>query len=105
MVRWFLLTACLMVTAMIFGCASAGKQFDTTHVNDVKIGQDKSQIQTWFGSPNTSTAITGHPKGCTERWMYTYAHAVGFGKVTESKTLVVDYDSKGKVCDHAYSGM
>lgn len=41
--------------------------------------------------------------GIESRWTYVYAHAVGFGKVTESHCLVVDFDVNGKVCASDYA--
>ena len=99
-VRLFAATAVLLLA----GCASSGRQFDATHVNEIQNGkQDKATIAGWFGEPGQRQPITGHPAGCTERWLWTYAHAVGFGNVTEAHSLVIDFDSKGLVCDHAYT--
>ncbi len=92
------------VGVLLFGCASSGRQFNTTHVNDIQVNvQDKQTIMDWFGEPMQKTTLTNNPKGCVERWTYTYAKAVGFGTVTESHALVVDFDANGKVCDQAYS--
>jgi hypothetical protein len=101
----------IVIVGIVFGglilflsCASVGRQFDTTHVNDIRIGiQDKQTISGWFGEPYQKTDLVNNPKHCVERWTYTYAHAVGFGTVTESYALVVDFDASGKVCDNAYS--
>jgi outer membrane protein assembly factor BamE (lipoprotein component of BamABCDE complex) len=93
----------IIVGILFIGCASSGRQFSTTHVNDIQIGvQDKQTITDWFGKPLTITNLSNNPKGCVERWIYTYAKAVGFGNVTESNSLVVDFNSNGKVCDQAY---
>jgi hypothetical protein len=89
---------------LLAGCASSGRQFDTAHVNEIQNGkQDKATIAAWFGEPGQKLPVSGSPAGCTERWLWTYAHAVGFGKVTEAHSLVVDFDAKGLVCDHAYT--
>jgi hypothetical protein len=89
--------------ASLAACASAGRDFDTTHVTDVKKGvQNKSQIKAWFGEPHQVQGLSGHPAGCTERWTYTYAYSDRGGMRTTSKTLVVDFDSGGAVCDHAF---
>jgi outer membrane protein assembly factor BamE (lipoprotein component of BamABCDE complex) len=94
----------LGIFCLFVGCASTGKQFDTLHANDVKVGmQDKQTIEQWFGEPYKKATLTTNRNGCAERWTYMYAHAVGFGTVTESHALVVDFDSNGKVCDQAYS--
>jgi len=95
----------LFLALIIAGCASAGKPIDKTHINDVENGvQTKAQIRQWFGEPYTvKTNLQGHPGGCVERWTYEYAKARGFGNVTYSEILVVDFGPEGKVCDHAYS--
>jgi len=95
----------LLLFVMMAACASAGKPIDKTHMNDISNGvQDKAQIRQWFGEPYTvKTGLVGHPSGCVERWTYEYAKARGFGNVTYSEILVVDFDPAGKVCDHAYS--
>jgi outer membrane protein assembly factor BamE (lipoprotein component of BamABCDE complex) len=93
----------LMLAAFLAGCASSGRQFNTTKVNDIKKGvHDKTDILAWFGEPFSKVALTGSSMKCIERWTYVYAHAVGFGTVTESHSLVVDFDATGKVCDSAY---
>lgn len=92
---------CLLMAA----CATVGKKFDTTHVNDIVKGrQTKQQIQAWFGAPSqTVSPLSGHPAGCVERWIWTYAHSTSGGRHTVSESLVVDFNKAGKVCDHAYS--
>jgi hypothetical protein len=86
-------------------CATAGNKVDRTHIDDIQNGaQNKDQIRTWFGEPYTiKTNLQGHPYGCVERWTFEYAKAQGFGTVTYSEMLVVDFDAEDKVCDHAFS--
>ncbi len=95
----------LFLVLFIGACASAGKPIDKTHMDEITNGvQTKVQIRQWFGEPYTvKTGLTGHPSGCVERWTYEYAKARGFGNVTYSEVLVVDFDIEEKVCDHAYS--
>lgn len=95
----------LLLILVITACASAGQKVKREHIGDIKNGvQNKEQIRAWFGEPYTvKTDLTGHPKGCIERWTFEYAKARGFGKVTYSEILVVDFDKNGKVCDHAFS--
>ncbi len=62
----------------------------------------KAQIQGWFGEPFRVETLSGHPAGCTERWTYTYAYSDRGGARTQAKTLVVDFDAGGSVCDHAF---
>ncbi|MGE0711047.1 MAG: outer membrane protein assembly factor BamE [Planctomycetota bacterium] len=90
--------------ALMGGCASVGREFDTTHVNDIKNGvTTKPQIRGWFGEPHQVTKpLQGSPVGAVERWNYTYAHSVA-GASTQSEALVVDFDPKDVVVDHAYS--
>jgi outer membrane protein assembly factor BamE (lipoprotein component of BamABCDE complex) len=93
------------VVLVIGACASTGKQFDRTHVNDIKnTVQTKSDIRGWFGEPY-QVVMTNLPPGTAERWTYVYAHSSYGGAKTESASLVVDFDKDGKVCDHAYQEM
>ena len=94
----------IWAAALMLSCATVGKEFDTTHANDVQSGvHDKQQMRAWFGEPHQVTApLREHPAGCVERWQWTHAHSVAGGS-TESESLVVDFDAQGKVCDHAFS--
>jgi outer membrane protein assembly factor BamE (lipoprotein component of BamABCDE complex) len=94
--------AVVAVLALV-SCASAGRQFDTTHVYDIKKGtQDKDQIRAWFGEPYRVQAVSGSPLRCVERWTYTHAFSSWGGTKTKTETLVVDFNKSGKVCDNAY---
>jgi outer membrane protein assembly factor BamE (lipoprotein component of BamABCDE complex) len=101
MKKW--LAIMVVGAACALGCATVGKQFDTTHVNDIKKGEDdKAKIKGWFGEPHTTAPVTNSAAGCVERWQWTYAHSVAGGS-TVADSLVVDFDKDGKVCDNAYS--
>lgn len=95
----------LLFVFLLTACATAGSRIERTHLNDIKDGiQTKARIRSWFGEPYTvKTDLNRHPKSCTERWTYEYAEAKGFGTVTYSEILVVDFDAAGVVCDHAFS--
>ncbi|OGU56049.1 MAG: hypothetical protein A2V66_14915 [Ignavibacteria bacterium RBG_13_36_8] len=95
----------LLLIITIVGCATAGNKIDRTHIDEIRNGvQNKEQIRGWFGEPYTiTTNLQGHPSGCTERWTFEYSKAQGFGTVTYTEILVVDFDAEGKVCDHAFS--
>lgn len=95
----------VVLVILLAACASAGNKVDRTHIGDLKDGvQNKAKVKEWFGEPYTiKTGLEGHPKGCVERWTFEYAKAQGFGTVTYSEILVVDFDKKGVVCDHAFS--
>jgi outer membrane protein assembly factor BamE (lipoprotein component of BamABCDE complex) len=95
-----LLLAAAAATLLACG-ATIGRQYDTTHVHDVKQGEAKAQITSWFGDPTTTTTMTATAKGCVERWKYTYAHASG--GTAHAQVLIVDFDPNGAVCDTAYS--
>jgi hypothetical protein len=101
---WLGVGAAIVSVSVAAACAGAGRKWDTTHANDVRDGvQDKAQIETWFGKPyQVQSPLTGHPKGCTERWTYTHAWSNWGGAQTTTNTLVVDFDARGIVCDHAY---
>lgn len=96
----------VVITAVILAaCATSGKQFDRTHIHDVKKGaQNKEQIRSWFGEPyQVTTLASGQPGGCVERWTYVHAYASHGGAKATSAALVVDFDKNNKVCDTAYS--
>jgi hypothetical protein len=93
----------LVTMGSLVGCATSGQKFDTTHVNDIQKGvHTKTQITEWFGPQQQTSAIQNSPAGCVERWIYVFAKA-RVGAATQSESLVVDFDSSGKVCDHAYT--
>lgn len=93
-----------VIVLVLCACATAGRQFDRTHVNDIKKGiHTKEQIKGWFGEPYQTTTLQGHPAGCVERWTYVHAFSSHGGAKTVSAALVVDFDSNGKVCDNAYT--
>jgi outer membrane protein assembly factor BamE (lipoprotein component of BamABCDE complex) len=93
----------IVAVLTLVSCASAGKQFDTTHVNDIKKGaQSKDQIRAWFGEPYRVQTISGSPFGCLERWTYTHAFSSWGGTKTQTETLVVDFNESGNVCDNSY---
>jgi hypothetical protein len=96
-------TLALVAIIALTACATAGKQFDRTHIRDIKTGvQDKEQIRVWFGEPGQMQQVTGSPAGCIERWIYSHAYSSYGGMKTKAASLVVDFDRNAKVCDHAY---
>jgi outer membrane protein assembly factor BamE (lipoprotein component of BamABCDE complex) len=101
------MTIGLLFMVLTTACATVGRKFDSTHVDQIQKGvQTKAQITEWFGKPNQVTRpLTGDPGGCVESWKWTYAHATAvFGRRhTTSKALIVLFDPQDKVCRHAYS--
>lgn len=88
----------------LIACATIGKDFDRTHVNDIKKGvHDKAQVKSWFGAPYQVTTASSDASGCTETWTYQYAHATHGGRKVTSAALVVTFDKNSKVCTSAYS--
>lgn len=101
--RLYGILSTLVFALALAACASSGRDFDATHATDVQKGvQDKAQIQAWFGTPSQTQSLSGHPAGCSERWTYVHARSTYGGMETHTKTLVVDFDSDGVVCDHAF---
>ena len=101
--RKMLLAMGFIALVLFVSCATAGKKFDRTHVNDIQDKvQDKNQIRSWFGEPYRVQPIAGSPAGCVERWTYVHAYSSHGGAKTTSASLVVDFDKSEKVCDHAY---
>ena len=82
-------------------CASAGKQFDSTHTIQNGV-QDKNQIREWFGDPYQVQSISSSLSGCDERWTYIRSFWSWLGMKTKTATMIVYFSVNGKVCDHEY---
>ena len=92
-----------LTLSVLVACATVGRQFDTTHVNDIEVGvQSKEDIRAGFGEPHDIQNISNPQTVTVERWMYTYSHSQ-FGRGTTSHSLVVDFDASSKVCAEAYT--
>ena len=118
-VFWWL--SILLLSVTVVACApkprdrvmTHGRDFDRTHVNDIKIGvHDKARIRDWFGEPYhiTETNVSaGKIPGCTGRWMYFYSIASSetsgshMDVKTNQASLIVGFDKKDKVCMSTYS--
>jgi len=88
----------------LVACATVGRDFDRTHVHDIKDGvHDKAQITAWFGQPTRVTTSSGGPGGCNEMWIYQYAHSTHGGARTQAAALAVMFNQEGKVCSNSYS--
>jgi hypothetical protein len=96
--------AILVLALVIAACATAGRDFDRTNVNNIKPKvHDKAQITEWFGKPGQVTRTSGNPQGCNEMWIYTYARSTHGGARTRAAALAVLFDAQGKVCESSYS--
>lgn len=78
-----------------------GTDFDPTHAKDVQQGQEKVQIEAWFGRPPEVHKFKPNEHGCVENWSYTFANTVD-GK-NHARALNVLFDVSGKVCVAHYS--
>ena len=71
----------VFVASMAAGaCAASGRQFNTTGAREVRLGQDKASVRTRFGEPLTLSTFAVDPHGCVERWQYTHATPMAFGR-------------------------
>ena len=96
------LVIALSALMALTGCASSGKKFDTTHVNDIETDKTtRAQVDAWFGPPASQTSANT-PQGAVLRYTYTYAYSSWGGAKTTSKSLVVDFNAQNVVVDHAY---
>jgi hypothetical protein len=89
----FLGALCLVMSS--FSCVTVGKEFETTHVNDVRKGQSRSEIVSWFGEPATGNkfALVESPRGCVKRYRYNFADE------GHSYVLWIDFDEHDQVCN------
>ncbi|BDI03621.1 hypothetical protein [Sphaerotilus microaerophilus] len=93
----------MTLVALLVACASAGRPFDPTRAQDIQVGiHDQTQIRAWFGEPYQMELISGSPIGAVSRWTYVHAQASFGGLKSETHSLVIDFDAKGKVVDRAY---
>jgi len=101
---WKNLAVVLLAALAAAACATVGKDFDRTHVNDIKPKvHDKAQITAWFGAPTRVTTSTGGASGCNEMWIYQYGRSTHGGARTTAAALAVLFDRDGKVCESSYS--
>lgn len=91
---------CICFYVAFAGCATVGKPFDTTHVNEVRRGQSRAEIVAWFGEPGRDDreSLVDSPHGCVKRYRYNFATS------RESHVLWVDFDARETVCNVVYSG-
>jgi len=98
--RWLWIV--LILAEQATGCfGTSGRDFDTTHARDIRLGMPKGLIWQWFGRPRTMVTMTPTERGCVERWIYSSAEVDG--TTTTARALVVDFDSYGMVCSTAYA--
>jgi hypothetical protein len=79
-----------VLLSSLTGCISdeAGRPFDTSHLSEIRVGQDAAVIRRWFGQPLYAIDLNRNGQ-CASRWIYYSA---------PSSLLLVDFDHGGKVC-------
>ena len=99
-----LLNLCLGLAAamLIAGCVSAGRDFDTSKVSQIKKGETtEADLTGWFGKP-TNRSVTSEGRTILN-WAHYKSHLSPTGNV-QSKTLTVMLGSDGKVANFTSSG-
>ncbi|MDY6823979.1 MAG: outer membrane protein assembly factor BamE [Thermodesulfobacteriota bacterium] len=83
---------------LCWGCATVGKDFSSTGVSKIEIGETtKQDIRQWFGPPWRVGVEDAH-----ETWTYGLYHYRVFGE-TETKDLVIRFDENGRVMSYTYN--
>jgi hypothetical protein len=92
----------LLAGLVCSGCASTGKDFDDTKAANIKTGTTtRAEIEQWFGAPTSRTPLSNTANGAVLRYQYTHGKASWGGASSSGKSLVVDFDAKDVVVDHA----
>ena len=104
----------LASAALLAGCASAGNNFDSRKLSEIKKGETtESQLITLFGKPESRGINEDGVVKLT--WLYTESTVKGAtfiplvgafagGVDSKTKTLMVRLDQAGKVAGYDYSG-
>jgi outer membrane protein assembly factor BamE (lipoprotein component of BamABCDE complex) len=104
-----------VAAGLLVGCSTSGRRVDQTQVDTIRIGDDKSVVETRIGPPDqVSKSISG-----VETWSYAYSRSrpnakrfipllgtfIG-GKNVETQTVTILFDDEGRVADvaTAYGG-
>ena len=98
MKRLVSLFSALLITLILAGCGSAGKNFPAVHVSDIKNGvTTQTQILEWFG-----VAFKEGLRNGNSMWTYQFDmwHSLGSEK---SKELVVLFDQNNIVRAYRYA--
>jgi len=97
MKRVLLVFLVTLICALLIGCGSLGKNFDTSRVQDIKNNQTtKAEILDWFGLP--------FKEGIENNFvMWTYQYDQYIAGQTESKDLVILFDNNNHVKAYRYT--
>lgn len=86
-----------MVAALLAGCGSVGKNFDSSYVKNIQNNvTTQTEILEWFGSPFKEGQENG-------RTMWTYQYDKYSGGDSKSKDLVLLFDGNNKVIAYRYT--
>jgi outer membrane protein assembly factor BamE (lipoprotein component of BamABCDE complex) len=102
--RYFRIVSVMATCATVAGCVSIGAPFPDEPIGTLQVGvQDREQVLQLFGAPQSrNTQLQFHPKGCSERWSYTYSPSIGDASSYRMQVLAVDFNVFGRVCDVNY---
>ena len=97
-IRKSLLVLLLSGGLMSAGCATVGQDFDTQHVDDIRIGKtSRSDIQALLGEPWRTGVEDGK-----RTWTYGKYRWSAFGDA-QTTDLVVRFDKDGTVSSYVYN--
>lgn len=86
-----------MIAALLAGCGSVGKNFDSSNVKNIQNKvTTQSEILQWFGPPYKEGQENGRP-------MWTYQYDKYSGGDSKSKDLVLLFDGDKKVIAYRYT--
>lgn len=96
---------CLVLLVTASGCATVGRDFDESRVQELVVGEStKADAIALFGPPNT-TAITNINDDFKELLMWTYSRIAAFAISTKGKALALTFDKDGVLRGHSSSSM
>ena len=100
MKSWFPLFSAVLITLILAGCGSSGKNFPVAHVGEIQNGvTTQSQILDWFGLAYKEGLRDGNAL-----WTYQFDtyNSLGIGK-DRSKELIILFDDKNIVRAYRYA--
>jgi hypothetical protein len=93
-----LAAACAFAAAVAGGCATVGREFPSSGVAEIRMGQTtQQQVRALFGEPWRTGVEDGRPT-----WTYGRYHYQLFGE-TQTKDLIVRFDEQNRVHSYTFS--
>lgn len=91
-----------LAAALLCGCASAGKNFDSRKITAIKKGETtEAELIAMFGKPQTTNISS--EQGRTLVWVYVQVAATPFGSSQKSKSLAVSLGTNAIVTNYQFS--